>query len=238
MEFAETRVYNFEKALYGMRHPLESYHKSDSYYESLKDYISHEKDDPIRRYIIGKNDMTLAQKLIKSGTEHRKFMRQIFVSVDITAPIYWWKEFDTYKIGTVDNSTSTMHKLSTTEITLDCFEIDDYSPDIKYMGLQDNGRYFNVNINSIIGLLENLRLNYIKTKDKKYWKELIRWLPESWLQTRTVTMNYENLRSIYFQRKNHKLNEWSGEDDNTKGNFIRWIKSLPYAKELIMYGEE
>lgn len=168
--------------------------------------------------------MDLAQRLIRAGSEHRKFMRQIFVSVDITAPIYWWKEFDTYKVGTTANSTSTMHKLATTPISLECFEIDDLNYNL--FPSENQITYF-------IQLLEELRWKYLETKDKRYWKELIRWLPESWLQTRTVTMTYENLFSICYQRKDHKLNEWSGKDDPTKENFIAWVKTLPYADDLI-----
>ena len=175
--------------------------------------------------------MKLAQTLIKAGNEHRKFMRQIFVSVDITAPLYWWKEFDTYKVGTVANSTSTMHKLATTPITLDCFEIDDYD---RNLSLADNPKdddgLDNISTfeEDIIYVLENIRQKYLETKDKRYWKELVRWLPESWLQKRTITMNYENIRNMYFQRKNHKLTEWSE-------SFIKWVGSLPYAEDLIMY---
>jgi hypothetical protein len=154
------------------------------------------------------------------------------VSVDITAPLYWWKEFDTYKIGTVANSTSTMHKLSTTPIILDCFEIDDVDLDLE---CEDTHSYANSTVGEevecIIYFLEDLRKKYINTKDKRYWKELIRWLPESWLQTRTVTMNYENLYSIYRSRRNHKLSEWSEA-------FIAWVNSLPYADELIKCGLE
>ena len=181
---------------------------------------------------IGPKDMKLAQRLIKAGPEHRKFMRQIFVSVDITAPLYWWKEFDTYKVGTVANSTSTMHKLAETPITIECFEMDDYNS-LEW----EDSELFNTYstetmIQSQIDWLESLRLKYLETKDKKYWKELIRWLPESWLQTRTVTMNYENLFSIVFHRGYHKLKaEWCD-------GFIKWCTTLPYAKELIFYGEE
>lgn len=169
--------------------------------------------------------------LIELKNEHRKFMRQIFVSVDITAPLYWWKEFDTYKVGTVANSTSTMHKLATTPITLDCFEIDDYD---RNLSLADNPEddnelnHISAFEEDVIMVLENLRQKYLETKDKRYWKELIRFLPESWLQKRTITMNYENIRNMYFQRKNHKLTEWSE-------SFIKWVESLPYAEELIMY---
>lgn len=180
---------------------------------------------------IGPKDMKLAQQLISGGSEHRKFLRQIQVSVDITAPLYWWKEFDTYKVGTVANSTSTMHKLTSKPITLDCFEIDDYKGIELWLG----NPITNVaeEVNSIIDFCERLRQKYLETKDKRYWKELVRWLPESWLQTRTVTMNYENLFSMVHQRGSHKLNEWSGGDDEALENFISWVKALPYANELI-----
>lgn len=186
--------------------------------------------------------MKLAQTLIKAGNEHRKFMRQIFVSVDITAPLYWWKEFDTYKVGTVANSTSTMHKLATTPITLDCFEIDDYD---RNLSLADNPKdddgLDNISTfeEDIIYVLENIRQKYLETKDKRYWKELIRWLPESWLQKRTVTMTYENLLAMCSkgQRRFHKLNEWSGQDNSNVPNFISWARVLPYAQELIFFDE-
>ena len=178
---------------------------------------------------IGPNDMGLARRLISGGTEHRKFLRQIMVSVDITAPLYWWKEFDTYKVGTTANSTSTMHKLASTPITLDCFETDDYCGDLVYF-THDGDTLTDHTIDSIMqGLIEDLELlrqKYNETKDKRYWKELVRLLPNGWLQTRTVTMNYENLRSMYHQRENHKLTEWH--------SFCDWVKSLPYAQELII----
>ena len=187
---------------------------------------------------IGPKDMKLAQTLIKSGPEHRKFLRQIFVSVDITAPLFWWKQMDTYKVATVANSTSTMHKLTSKPITLDCFEIDDMNSDLVYYSIPEyvGGPAENdINMFSelLIEQLEFLRQKYLETKDKRYWKELVRWLPESWLQTRTWTANYETIRTIVHQRQNHKLNEWSGQDDSSKNNFIKWAKSLPYAEELI-----
>ena len=240
MKFENTEVWGFEHSLRGMRNPKNSWHKSDSHYGcddekycdkcyDVGEYCFGYKNND--NYIIGANDMKLAQTLIKAGNEHRKFMRQIFVSVDITAPLYWWKEFDTYKVGTVANSTSTMHKLATTPITLDCFEVDDYD---RNLSLADNPKdddgLDNISTfeEDIIYVLENIRQKYLETKDKRYWKELVRWLPESWLQKRTITMNYENVRNMYFQRRNHKLTEWSE-------SFIKWVESLPYAKELIMY---
>lgn len=188
-----------------------------------------EKNRAYEYAYIGPKDMELAQSLIRAGSEHRKFMRQIFVSVDITAPMFWWSEFDTYKIGTCANSTSKMHTLPKKPITLDCFEIDDFN------AIEFDGR----EINTIISYCENLRQEYLKTENKKVWKELIRWLPESFLQKRTVTMNYENLLGMCSkgQRRFHRLNEWSGIDDNTLTNFIEFARGLPYAQEFLFIDE-
>lgn len=223
MRFENTDVWGFKGALRGMRNPKNSWDRSDTVFEPT--------------LVIGENDMKLATSLIRAGSEHRKFLRQIFVSVDITAPLYWWKEFDTYKVGTTANSTSTMHKLASKPITIDCFEIDDLgdmSMMIPFVGLEESLKSFT---NVIVDGCEGLRQKYLETGDKKYWKELIRWLPESWLQTRTVTMTYENLLSIGKQRRNHKLNEWSGKDDATKPNMIAWMRTLPHAQEFIFYDE-
>lgn len=193
-------------------------------YRDVKEFYT----DNIQYAYIGPKDLDLAQRMIKAGTSDRKFMRQIFVSVDITAPLYWWKEFDTYKIGTVANSTSTMHKLASTPITKKCFEMDDFENLRVYDNEPYNTDTFVTDIwDDIINYCETLRLRYNETKDKRYWKELIRILPEAWLQTRTVTLNYEVLRNIYFQRRYHKLTEWH--------RFCEWIESLPYGKELITY---
>lgn len=239
MKFENTRVYNFENALRGMRNPLNSWAKSDSEFGIMpNDMVKNEAKlwiDDDERYceyaVIGPNDMDLARRLINGGTEHRKFLRQIFVSVDITAPLYWYKEFDTYKVATAANSTSTMHKIASAPITLDCFEIGDYEPDLVYYANDSGDSKVEYTISdladSIIENLELLRKKYLETKDKRYWKELIRWLPEGWNQTRTWTANYEVLRSMYHQREHHKLCEWS--DD-----FCKWVESLPYAKELII----
>ena len=234
MKFERTRVMNFEGAIIGMRNPKNSWDRSDSY--CAVDGVG------LEYYVIGPNDMKLMQTLIKGGPEHRKFMRQIFISVDITAPFYWWKEFDTYKVGTVANSCSTMHKITSAPITLDCFEIDDfvnveYPAEAQRSESESNCDHDFVQM-CLIPYLEYLRQKYLETKDKVYWKELIRWLPESWLQKRTITMNYENVRSIVHQRMNHKLNEWSGKDDGSLPNFIAWARTLPYAEELIFYGNE
>lgn len=180
--------------------------------------------------LLGPNDLDLAQRMIAAGSSHRKFLRQIFVSVDITAPIYWWKQADTYKIATVANSTSTMHKLATTPITKNCFEISDFSPDLIVFDKQPYIPNDTVDIcsNSIINICQALRKKYLETKDKRYWKELIRWLPSGWLQTRTWTANYEILRNMYNQRKDHKLTEW-------RKDFCKWVEGLPYSSELILY---
>ena len=278
MKFENTQVMNFQGAFRGLRNPLNSWDKSDSYfgiddieycdfdYEVANSYIdANEKYDWEQEYdkwyeaseryarwlrdngvlrlksncveyaFLGPKDLDLAQRMIKAGNSDSKFMRQILVSVDITAPLYWWKEMDQYKIGTVTNSTSTMHKLATTPITKDCFELDDFSKDLILYEEQESKTDHNDvftsadMMNTIINYCENLRQLYLKTKDKRYWKELIRWLPNGWLQTRTWTANYAILRNIYFQRQHHKLTQWH--------NFCEWIKSLPYSNELIIYKE-
>ena len=217
MLFENTSVYNVYNAILGARNPKNSWNKSDSVFKGYNGKIENTE--------IGPNDLQLAQTLIKAGSEHRKFMRQIFVSVDITAPLYWWKEFDTYKVATVSNSCSTMHKLADTPITLDCFEMGDFTP------LIDNFK-IDLSWQTIVTYLEQLRQKYNETKDKRYWKELIRLLPESWLQKRTVTMNYENLLGICSkgQRRFHKLTEWSVD-------FIQWARNLPYAQDLLFIDE-
>ena len=197
-----------------------------------------DNDDVADLAFIGPQDMKLAQTLIKAGPEHRKFLRQIFVSVDITAPLYWWKEMDQYKIGTVTDSTSTMHKLTSKPITLESFEIEDFNPEIVYYEIPGAQNDIGMFADFMIEQLEFLRQKYLETKDKRYWKELVRWLPESWLQTRTWSANYEVVRSICQQRRNHKLNEWAGKDDPSKNNFIKWAREeLPYAQYLIFDDE-
>lgn len=275
MKFENTDVWGFEHAIRGMRNPKNSWSKSDSecLFHALPNYSYDDpKAEEYTRYLddynlnlkLGPNDMKLMQALIKGGPEHRKFMRQIFVSVDITAPLYWWKEFDTYKVATVANSTSTMHKIQSLPITRESFEMDDYKSGLKipitqkYANIPDDMFFEHDDmIDTIIHYMEALRQEYntiieqIKNPqgDSDYtvglqeranwvWKELIRWLPESWLQKRTITMNYENVRSMVHQRMNHKLNEWSGKDDGSLPNFIAWARTLPYAEELIFYGNE
>lgn len=235
MKFEHTDVWGFEHAIRGMRNPLESWDKSDSYW---MDVVT-DDHSAARKFVVGPNDLSLMMRLSKEGGPNRKFMRQIMVSVDITAMLAWWKEMDTYKIGTVANSTSTMHKLSSKPITIDCFETGDMDPTL-VMGMTDGqnpGERIPITLNTyvnqvVIPWLEILRQQYLNTKDKRYWKELVRWLPEGWLQTRTVTLNYEVLFNICqkTQRRHHKLTEWSKE-------FIGWARSLPYAQELLFPDE-
>jgi len=170
IKIEKTKVVGFEEAIRGTRNPMNSWERSDSsFYVSNKEF-----------FVTGPNDYDLMMKLAEGGAVHAKYRRMIAVYVDITAPLYWWKEFDTYKVGTVANSTSTMHKLATTPITLECFEIDDYDDSItKYK--RDGGVYPMQSV--FVEFLEHIRRKYLETKDKKFWKELIRWLPESWLQT-------------------------------------------------------
>ena len=231
MKFERTDVWGFKHAMRGARNPMNSWNKSDSGY-AIKEYELHDGEEKIvydkSKFGLGPNDIDLMQRLIAGGSEHRKFMRQIMVSIDITAPLYWWKEFDTYKIGTTANSTSTMHKLASKPITIEDFEMDDFER-VKVFDREpyNPDDYTDELWDYIVDMCEALRQRFIETKDKRYWKELIRLLPESYLQTRTVTMNYENLYSIVRQRKGHKLTEWA--------QFIDWVHTLPYANELIFY---
>ncbi len=199
-------VMNFENAMRGARNPLNSWARSDSFY------------DEEGNYVLGPNDLSLAKRLAHAGSDHRKYLRQVFVSIDITAPLYWWKEFDTYKVATVANSTSTMHK-----ITSKAFSRDDFSYDhMNEQALEC--------LDHVIEVLEDLRQQYLKTKDKTIWYSIIQLLPTNYHQMRTCTMNYETLINIYHARKNHKLQEWHTLCD--------WIESLPYAKELILLEED
>lgn len=199
-------VMNFEGAIRGARNPLNSWSKMDSFY------------DKEGNFVLGENDLSLAKKLCKAGSDHRKFIRQILLSVDITAPLYWWKEFDTYKVATVANSTSTMHKIHSKP-----FELDDFSHDhLTESGLKA--------LEGIMAILEESRQRFVENKDKADWYDIIQLLPEGYNQTRTVTMNYENLLNMYFARRSHKLEEWH--------TYCDWILSLPYTKELFLQGEE
>ena len=206
IEFERCDVMNLENAMRGARNPLNSWARSDSYYNENGEYI------------LGENDLSLAKRLRNAGTsDHRKFIRQIMVSVDITAPLYWWKEYDTYKVGTVANSTSTMHRIHSKP-----FEVNDFSHD----HLTDNGMRI---LKNLIRELENIRLDFVETKNKALWYDIIELLPSSYNQMRTCTLNYETLVNIYRSRKNHKLAEWR--------EFCEWIKTLPYAFEIIISEE-
>ena len=212
-------VFNFEGAFRGLRNPMNSWNKSDSYIDSLTN-----------KYIVGENDLKLAQRMIGAGTDESKFMRQIFVSMDITAPLYWWKEADTYKIATVSNSCSTMHKITSSEITEENYSFDP-EPDKPLTDLPTNDYVRILDIkNRAVADVEWLRKKYNETKDKRYWRLLIQINPDGWLQKRTWTGNYQNLRNMYFARKNHKLIEWI--------QFCQIIEQLPYSKELICYKKD
>lgn len=200
IKIENTKVMNLEGAMRGARNPLNSWERSDSYYNENGDYV------------LGNNDLDLAKRLCKAGSDHRKFIRQILVSVDITAPMYWWKEFDTYKVGTVANSTSTMHKIHSKP-----FEISDFSHDHMSKSALEA-------LTAYIEFMEVKREHYIETKDKADWYDIIQLLPSSYNQKRTLTMNYENLINMYYARRNHKLSEWH--------EYCGWVLSLPYTGEL------
>lgn len=202
IKIERTSVLNFDNAIRGARNPMNSWAKYDSYY------------DEDGSFVFGENDLSLAKRLCYAGSDHRKFVRMIFVTVDVTAPLYWWKEYDTYKVGTVANSTSTMHK-----ITSKPFELSDFSVD----HMNDEGIKA---MEKVIETLEDLRLRYIETKDKELWYTIIQLLPSSYNQMRTCTLNYENLCNIYYARKNHKLAEWH--------TYCDWIKDLPYFEDFFI----
>jgi len=198
-------VVNMENAIRGARNPMNSWARMDSYYNEKGEYI------------LGENDLALASKLAVAGSDHRKFLRQIIVSMDITAPLYWWKEFDTYKVGTVANSTSTMHKIQAKEFSRDDFSCDRLSEDA--LAVLDN----------MIAYLESERVKFNETKERSHWHNMIQLLPSSFNQMRTVSMNYEVLINIYYARRTHKLAEWHTLCDA--------IAALPYAEKLILVKE-
>ncbi len=198
-----TAVMNLENAMRGARNPMNSWKNSDSFY------------DEEGNYILGEKDLSLARRLRLAGSDHRKFIRQIFVSVDVTAPLYWWKEYDTYKVATVANSTSTMHRIHAKP-----FSLEDFSHD------QMSGEALSL-FRDYISKLEKIRLRYLEGgKKKEDWYDLIQLLPSSYHQLRTLSMDYETLVNIYFARRSHKLFEWH--------RFCEWIETLPYAEELIL----
>lgn len=212
IKIERTEVYGWESAIHGMRNPMNSWDKSDScfWYQNMADRMN-----------IGPNDLKLMKNLVKSGTDHSKFMRMIVVTCDITAPLYWWKEFDTYKVGTVRDSCSTMHKIAAKE-----FELNDFSYEHLYDD-EDNPTYYKCPFEVLASLcmcLNYYRERYLRTKDKKDWWQMIQLLPSSYNQKATIQLNYQVLRNMYHSRKNHKLDEWK--------EFCNWIESLPYF-ELI-----
>lgn len=200
IKFEQIEVWGIKHAIRGMRNPLNSWERSDTVFDGDKMYL-------------GENDKDLMTRLIRGGAPHRKFLRQIFVSVDITAPLYWWKEFDTYKVGTTANSCSTMHKLTAKEFTIEDFSFEDCDRWTK-----------DVVCSCIINALNMNRLKYLETKDKKPWRQMIQLLPTSYNQKRTVTMTYENLLNMLEYRRGHKLDEWR--------MFCDWILTLPYSSLL------
>ncbi len=219
IKIENTETYGWEAAIRGMRNPLNSWAKSDSYF-----ILTQQKGEkPRAKAQIGPNDLDLMERLRNAGTDHRKYMRMITVSCDITAPLYWWKEFDTYKVGTVANSCSTMHKIQAKEFTIDDFSHEHILCET-FTGLVNPTTL----LNGIVDVLNQNRKLYLETKDKKYWWQMIQLLPSSYNQKRTVMLNYEVLANMYKSRKNHKLNEWHV--------FCDWIEGLPYSK--LITGEE
>ena len=213
IKITNAEVFGWDAAIRGMRNPMNSWDKSDSkhWHETI---VGHE----VERRVVGNADLTLMKKLAKAGSDHAKFMRMINVTMDVTAPLYWWSEYDTYKVGTVANSCSKMHKIANREFTLGDFStehLDDVSLDT---------------FNYIIAQLEYDRRLYIKTKDKKYWWDMIQLLPSSYNQKRTVQLNYAVLRNMYHARRNHKLDEWH--------DFCSWVESLPYAELITLGGND
>lgn len=219
IKFENTEVMGWEAAIRGMRNPMNSWTKSDSRWEPQFDT----ETGPCHGFfVIGPNDLNLMARLRNAGTDHRKFMRMITVYVDITAPLYWWKEFDTYKIGTVANSCSTMHKITEKEFTIGDFSHDHLGYSCCTENDLDNPKN---SLKQLIIVLNGCRDKYITTNNKFWWWQMIQLLPSSYNQRRTVMLNYEVLANIYKSRKNHKLDEWSV-------GFMEWIESLPYS-ELI-----
>ena len=213
-------VWGFEHSIRGMRNPMNSWDKSDSHLDWDENDGRWDACEWVETaYVVGENDLDLMRRLYKAGPEHRKYLRQIFVSVDITAPLYWWKEFDTYKVGTVANSCSTMHKIHDK-----FFDVDDFSCEHLQEFWDSSDAEYREALKTTIRALNNARENYLKTKDKKYWWYMIQLLPSSYNQRRTVTMNYENVATIIKQRTGHKLDEWN--------EFVTMLKTLPYVKQI------
>lgn len=213
IQIEHVRVYNFEGAIRGMRNPLNSWDKSDSNWE-----LDCNEDEAQIVYEVGDNDINLMRKLCAAGPEHRKYLRQIIVCLDIVAPFYWWKEFDTYKVGVTSDSCSTMHTIHRKEIELSDFSFDDVRTD-------DDELDVSVCFNNVTADCELLRKKYLETKDSKYWRALIQLLPSAYNQRRTITLNYENVINMIRQRANHKLSEWR--------ELCATFMTLPYVAEIL-----
>ena len=208
IKITNAEVFGWDAAIRGMRNPMNSWDKSDSDWEFVEDPSIINPNDEVK-FVLGPNDADLMRRLIKAGSDHRKFMRMIAVYTDIEAPLYWWKEYDTYKVGTTANSCSTMHKIHAKEFTID---------DFSHEHLNNFGLHI---LNQLIRFFNINREEFIDVKDKDNWWQMIQLLPTSYNQKRTVELNYEVLRNIYHSRKNHKLDEWH--------TFCDWIESLPYS---------
>lgn len=225
IKISNTKTFNFEGAIRGMRNPMNSWDNSDS------EYIYENIRDSTGFFKIGEKDLVLAKKLINAGSDHRKFIRQMFISVDIEAPLYWWKEFDTYKVGTVANSCSTMHKIHDKEFELNDFSCEHLMRDSESWNIEEEyaeGESPLAVLEYIMVVLNFYRNKFIETKNKRYWWQMIQLLPSSYNQLRTVTLNYENVLNMYTARKNHKLDEWH--------TFCDWVETLPYFKEFFLDG--
>ena len=222
IKLENTEILGWGAAIRGLRNPMNSWEKSDTVYGTYWGEIDGHKCFDDFGFVIGQNDLKLMKTLYKAGSDHAKFLRMINVTVDITAPLYWWKEFDTYKVGTVANSCSTMHKIQAKE-----FELDDFSHE--HLISTDEST---VVLESVICALNFWRKKFLKSNDKNDWWQMIQLLPSSYNQKRTIQFNYEVIRRMYHARKEHKLDEW-------RVTFCDWVRALPYAQELIIgYGDD
>lgn len=234
IRITNAEVFGWDAAIRGMRNPMNSWDKSDSkhWHETI---VGHE----VERRVVGNADLTLMKRLVKAGSDHGKFMRMINVTMDVIAPLYWWSEYDTYKVGTVANSCSKMHKIASKEFTLDDFSHEHLmnTPEESGVELLDvTGEGTDIFVtpksltNVIVSCLNNYRTMYLKTNDKRWWWQMIQLLPSGYNQLRTVQLNYAVLRSMYHARRNHKLDEWR--------DFCSWVETLPYAELITLGGND
>lgn len=224
IKITNAEVFGWDAAIRGMRNPMNSWNKSDSFLCNVECDECPERGNHCQRhnyldYVVGDNDLTLMKKLVKAGSDHAKFMRMINVTMDVTAPVYWWSEYDTYKVGTVANSCSKMHKLTSKEFTFDDFSHEHLNDDVIEKPFKD-----------IINCLNFFRDLYNQNHDKDDWWQMIQLLPSSYNQKRTVQLNYAVLRNMYHARRNHKLDEWR--------DFCSWVESLPYAELITLGGND